>query len=310
MAAKRNRKGQFVKGARRSPRKRAHRRPSKTLSHYRAAIAGLFRRKVKPRRAAKRRRNPKSADIMRALQRRRRVEENRINAFDAYPTQTKKQLRAFAAHTRGLVTAAARRRRTRNPSKGIAASKARRHRARLQQASRRRLNARPLFARSHGAVSKALHRARQVTRGPSRKRRLDLDAAIRRLERAGVVTALSSPAQQRRGTISGGPRAKRLLALQRALHRRTTVNPRRKRKSTMAHALARNSKGRFLKRGRSRRRSATAKVANPRRRRRAAPHRKHRRRHHARRAHNPMGGGLRATSMRSGWEISRRSRSC
>ena len=64
----------------------------------------------------------------------------------------------------------------------------------------------------------------------------------------------------------------------------------------MSRALARNSKGHFVKRGR---RTVTVKVANPprkRHRRRATnPHRKH----HARRAHNPMGGGLIKTAKAS-----------
>lgn len=151
-----------------------------------------------------------------------------------------------------------------NPKGGIAAHKARRQRSGLGQAVSRRAHARAKAGRDLDKIAhilKAQGRARRVALSASTKRRGELAAAIARLERAGVVTALSSPAQQRRGTIPAGPRAKRLRALQRALERRRAVNP-KTRKTQMAK-LARNRKGQFLPRARN------AAVANPKKRRKA-----------------------------------------
>jgi hypothetical protein len=98
----------------------------------------------------------------------------------------------------------------------------------------------------------ALHTARarssRIARAALRTRKQDLEAAIRRLERTGVGTALSSHEQQRRTTIPAGPRAARLRALQRALERRIRVNPRKARKMKMK----RNRLGRFVKAARRR----------------------------------------------------------
>jgi len=181
---------------------------------------------------------------------------------------------------------------------GIAAHRARTRREALKVATFRRVLS-GVGLKGIGGRNTALARARRVSRTAALKRRHDLDAAIRRLERVGVVTALSSPAQQRLGTIPRGPRARRLTTLQRALERRRRINPRKrtmakKKRNRLGHYVksaarklrrARDKFGHFLatgkrrkKRSASRRRTkrnpstggtmSRALVANPRKRRR------------------------------------------
>jgi hypothetical protein len=199
-------------------------------------------------------------------------------------------------------------------SPGMKAHRQRRQLAALQKAGQRafRISARPSVTRAEGrgggqmsdgkhrALIKAHARAKRVTRASATKRRAQLDQAIRRLERTGSISPWSGEQQQRSGKSAAGPRARRLLALQKALHRRMTVtgNPPRKRGSAMAR-LARNRKGQFLPRGRR------TTVANPsRKRRRKGSHRKtarrrvtrsHPTRHRRARRRNPSFGGIMAT---------------
>lgn len=259
-AAKRNRKGQFVKGARRSTRKRPRRPASASLfTRARAAAAGLFRRKPKRRRAENPRLTVGQARRLVAL-RGAADRHLRVGSLGSF------QARALAQH-----------RLSRYQRKPAA------------RAATRLLT--PTETARYSALQKALDRRLRTS-----KARRQRGAWPKKY--TGAIPKLQG-AQARLERIAGRP----LTAAERA--RRKHTNPRKKRKPRTMAQLARNSKGRFLKRGHGRRRSV--KVANPRRRRRrhlvaAAPRRRRhhaRRRSHARRAHNPMGGGLIRTAKAS-----------